>query len=218
MLNNVAIIRVSRGASIADELAELARMGSQMSGNWQLFLADPEANAALVGGDLRTARDRFLSIVDADPGTGLEYIYRAVRPALWARDLADAKQIKARYEEMGDFGPVADARRAALNAGIAALEGNAKEALALYRDALRGWRATSSVWDEALTGVDMAELLDPAEPEVAAAIASTREILERLGARPYLERLDVAVAKSGAAPSRARTPRPAVTPEVAVSD
>jgi len=68
-----------------------------------------------------------------------------------------------------------------------------------------------------LTGLEMGTLLDPAEPEVAAAVDSTRAIFERLGARPYLDRLDVAVAASGAAPSRARTARP-VAPEVAVSE
>ena len=60
----------------------------------------------------------------------------------------------------------------------------------------------------------MALLLDPAEPEVAAAIESTREILERLGAQPYLYRLDEATAASKAATSY-RTP---ATTEVAVSD
>jgi len=59
------------------------------------------------------------------------------------------------------------------------------------------------VWDEALTGIDMATLLDTAEPEVAAAIKSTRVILERLGARPYLERLDAAASR---APARAARP------------
>jgi hypothetical protein len=41
----------------------------------------------------------------------------------------------------------------------------------------------------------MAELLDSSEPEVAAAIESTRAILQRLGARPYLERLDAAAVR-----------------------
>ena len=57
----------------------------------------------------------------------------------------------------------------------------AKDALALYRDALAGWRQTNSTWDEAMTGLDMALLLDSSEPEVAATVESTREILERLG-------------------------------------
>jgi hypothetical protein len=188
-----------------------------MSGKWDLFLADPEANAALVAGDWRTARDKFVYMVDSDPGNGNEYAPRAARPALLARDVADARALTARYEELGDFGPVADARRATLKAGICALEGRTSEALALYRDALRGWRDTHSVWDEALTGVDMAMLLDPAEPEVAAAIKSTRALLERLGARPYIERLDAAVA-AGASVPPARTPRESAVPGVTVSD
>ena len=81
--------------------------------------------------------------------------------------------------------------------------------MALYREALRGWRATHAVWDEALTGLDMALLLDPADPEVAAVIESTREILERLGAKPYLERLNAAAAQRPKAGSRSSTASPA---------
>jgi hypothetical protein len=215
--NNVSIIRVSRGVSIDDDLAELERVGRTMSGKWDLFLADPEANAALAAGDLRKARDKWVYTVDSDPGPANEYIPRAARPALWARDLADAQALTGRYEELGDYGPVADARRATLNAGLAALEGRTKEALALYRDALRGWRDTNSVWDEALTGIDMAELLDPAEPDVAAAVKSTRAILERLRAQPYLERLEAAVARGASAPTTA-APQSAAMPEVALTD
>jgi len=45
----------------------------------------------------------------------------------------------------------------------------------------------------------MALLLDPAEPEVVEVAASTREILERLRARPYLERLEAALAQTATA-------------------
>ena len=45
-------------------------------------------------------------------------------------------------------------------------------------------------WDEALTGIDMVSVLDPALPEVAAVAASAREIVTRLGAKPYLARLE----------------------------
>ena len=64
------------------------------------------------------------------------------------------------------------------------------------REALRLWRETSSLWDEAVTGIDMAELLDSRELEVAEAIRSTRAILERLRAKPYLERLQAAARAS----------------------
>jgi hypothetical protein len=45
----------------------------------------------------------------------------------------------------------------------------------------------------------MATVLDPSEPDVRAAAESAREILTRLGARPFLERLDAALAGTGMA-------------------
>ena len=84
-----------------------------------------------------------------------------------------------------------------LRAGLAALDGRTAEALAGYRDALRRWRDLGLPWDEALAGVDMAMLLDPADPDVAEAITSSRAVLERLGARPFLARLDQVLVARG---------------------
>jgi len=57
MLNNSIIIRAGRGEPLAEDLAEMARIGEPMSGRWHAFLADPEANDALARGDLKKARD-----------------------------------------------------------------------------------------------------------------------------------------------------------------
>src|SRR5688572_1795936 len=109
------------------------------------------------------------------------------------------------------------ARLDTLRGGVAALERRPADALAHYRDALRGWRSAKGVWDEALTGLDMAELLDAADPEVAAAIRSTRAILERLGAKPYLERLDAAETRGSTRDASAARGR-AARSEVAVPE
>jgi hypothetical protein len=96
-----------------------------------------------------------------------------------------------------------------MRAGIAALEGRPADALALYRQALRDWRELGCVWDLALCGLDMTLLLDPSQPEVRAAADSAREIPVRLGARPFVERLDEALAKStptSAKPARGEPP------------
>ena len=215
-LNNALIIRASRGEPVDEGLAEMHRLAADMSGQSHLFVADPEANAAMARGDLRQARDQYVAIFDADPGQP-EYAYRAARAALWGRDTADAAALLARAEAAGAWGPVQDARLSTIRGGIAALDGRAVEALAHYRAALRDWRSSHSVLDEALTGVDMAQLLDPAEPEVAAAIRSSREILERLGAKPYLDRLEAAAA-AGAGTASARAPRPASVVEAAVTE
>ena len=212
MMNNALIIRANRGENIDDGLAEMTRLGADMSGRWLMFYADPVANYALARGDLEKARATFVELAEDDPGIGFEYMYRAARPSLWARDLAGAKELSDRYNEIGDFGPVADARLATLNAGMCALEGRPAEAIDLYKEALRGWRAVHNVIDEALTGVDAAELLDATDPAVAEIIASTRTILERLHAKPYLERLDAAVARAGGPAPTAKRARAVAEP------
>ena len=83
-----------------------------------------------------------------------------------------------------------------LRAGLAALEGQPANALALYREALNGWRDLGLVWDEALCGIDMATVLDPSTAEVRAAADQTREILVRLGAHPLVSMLEATMART----------------------
>jgi len=76
------------------------------------------------------------------------------------------------------------------------------------------------VWDEALAGVTAAEVLDATDPAVGEIVASTRAILERLRAKPYLERLDAAIARGGSdSASSAKRGRTTAAPtEVAVTE
>ena len=46
------------------------------------------------------------------------------------------------------------------------------------------------LWDEALIAIDMASVLDPADPDVRDAAATARQIFERLRATPMLAILD----------------------------
>jgi hypothetical protein len=64
-------------------------------------------------------------------------------------------------------------------------------------------------WDQALTAIDMATLLEPSEPEVRSAAESASEILMRLGAKPFLQRLDAAMGRSTSAePSTSKAAEP----------
>ena len=128
----------------------------------------------------------------------------AARAALWARDGEGARADLEAVEGLGSHGRRAKAIRCALRAGLAALGGRPAEALAGYRDALRDWRDLGLAWDEALTAIDMATLLDPAEPEVRAAADRAREILAGLRAAPFLERLEAAMARAGETAAAAR--------------
>jgi class 3 adenylate cyclase/tetratricopeptide (TPR) repeat protein len=118
----------------------------------------------------------------------------AARAALWMRDAEGARADLATLEAIGRHGRAIKTDRLSIRAGLAALDGRPAEALALYRDALRAWRELGLVWDEALCGIDMATVLDPSTPEVRAAAERGREILVRLKAKPFIERLDAATA------------------------
>ena len=96
--------------------------------------------------------------------------------------------------------------RVTLRAGIAALEGRRADAIAGYREALRGWAALGTAFDEALAVIDLATLLAPTDremPEASAAIEAARETLVRLRAQPFLDRLDQGL---GQPPERAAVP------------
>jgi class 3 adenylate cyclase/tetratricopeptide (TPR) repeat protein len=195
MLNNQLILRASRGDDVSAGLAELVEVSRDLEGpNRTASIADVAGNAAMASGDFVKARDEFL-LITHEPSHAQEYVYRAAHPVLWLRDLEGSKTLLGRLEENAGSGPGAVARLATVRAGVAALEGRTVQAMALYRDGLRGFRVTNAVWDEALTGLDMAALLDTTDPDVATVLQSTREILERMGAKPYLERLAAAIAQ-----------------------
>ena len=127
------------------------------------------------------------------------------RTALWARDGEGAARALDHHRALGLHGPAIEATETTISAGLAALAGRSDEARMKYRTALRSWRDLGLLFDEALTAIDMATLLDPVEPEVQAAAEWAREILTRLRAQPFLERLKAAINRSSppAVPERA---------------
>jgi tetratricopeptide (TPR) repeat protein len=213
LLNNGLIVRASRGEAIDEGLAEMERLGKEMSGHWHFYVADPSANRALARSDAKAAAEHFLEIAQDDEGTANEYYYRAARPQAWLGDVDKVREYSKRVEAFGGYGPVFAGRRQSLAANVSALEGRTAEALALYRESLRNFKSAKAVYDEAMVGLDMAKLLDPAESEVAAVIESTRQIFERLGAKPYLEQLAAAAER----PTATRAAKAKATAEVAAS-
>jgi tetratricopeptide (TPR) repeat protein len=117
----------------------------------------------------------------------------AARAALWAGDLAGARAALDALEAKMYRGRAVSLDKQTVRAGIAALEGRPVHALAGYREALRGWRAIGCAWDEALAVIDLATFLHPSDADSLAAIDWTRQTLTRLGAKPYLDRLEAAV-------------------------
>jgi hypothetical protein len=99
--------------------------------------------------------------------------------------------------------PVPAVRLTTLRAGVAAGRGDTDAALADYRAALRAWTDFGLLWEVAMTGFDMAMLLDPALPDVRAVAARSRELFARMGAARVLEMLDTRTGAAGAATTAA---------------
>ncbi|MFN8520692.1 MAG: thioesterase [Chloroflexota bacterium] len=88
--------------------------------------------------------------------------------------------------------------RSTIRAGLAALAEDAPAATQLYRQALGAWRELGLPWDVPMTIIDKAQLLGPDHPDVRAVAPEARAILEGLGARAYVARLEAALARTGA--------------------
>ncbi len=207
LLSNSILVHACRGDDVRESLIELHRL---ITGHERLVGAgeDADANAALAQGRLREAGIAWRHLAELDAGNAPEARYRAARAGLWDGDAENARADLEAIDATRRHGAVVELRRVTIRAGLAALEGRTAEAIAQYRDALRGWRETGLAWDLALAGIDMASLLDPTDPEVMACAAEAREILSRLGARPFLARLDAAMA--AVAPSRALEQAPMI--------
>jgi len=200
ILSNALIVHACRGESVAEGIAELELLGAGIrDSRWRISILDVEGNARLADGSLEASRRAWHELARLEPDQAPEFRYRAARPALWSRDRGAAHADLAALDATGVHGRVVEIRRLTIRAGLAAVDGQTADALAGYREALRGWRELRLPWDEALSSIDMATLIDPIQPEVQAAGESAREILSRLRASPFLTRLNAALGASRSA-------------------
>jgi class 3 adenylate cyclase/tetratricopeptide (TPR) repeat protein len=215
LLTELARLKALRGEPTEDIVAEielLLRGYDDIQSRAET--GSMRALRALLAGRPTEAADGWLEAGSLKIGEPELFLHGAWA-AVWAHDVARAHEALRQFDEMGARGEAYDTRRGALGAGVAALQGRPAEALPVYREALRTWHDMGLVVDEALTAIDMVELLPPGTPEVDAAAAAAREILAGLGAGPYLARLDAAMAAraggsaSTGAPGRAGAAEPA---------
>ena len=190
-----ALLRSRLGEDVTADVDEARRLrvdGGVTDPQWESYEYWAQASAALSAGRHDEARRLGERAVELTTYFAPLTYPLVIRSALWAGDAPGAASALASLEASGYLGPALSADRLIARAGIDALEGRGPAALAGYREALRAYRQLGLVFDEAVAVVDMAILLAPEErdPDVTAAIASARETLDRLGARPFLVRLD----------------------------
>ena len=201
-------LRAYRGEEVGEDLAEVEALWAGSGISYPDLLADVRyirAEVALAANRLRDAYEEAMTDARASMGTAPRNITLAARAALWARDANGARVALSSLDEVGVHGTAIELSRTTIRAGIAALEGRRAEALAGYREALRGWRNLGLPWFMALTAVDALTLLGPDEPELHAAGEEARAVLARLGAKPILARLEAAMEQPGSQASEAHT-------------
>jgi len=193
-----AVLTALRGGDASGDLAEAERLVTTLEDTqYTSYCHWGRAWAAFVSGRMSEARQEAISAADATNYFGPISLPLAARAALWAGSAADADAVVQRLEASVGRGQAIALDAETLRAGIAALEGRRADAIAGYREALRGWHALGLAFDEAMAALDMAILLAPTEREMAEAsttFESARETLTRLGARPCLARLEAALA------------------------
>ena len=199
-----AAVKAIRGADPSGDIELASGMAAgQSDPQFEQYEAMGRAWAALSAGALAEARKQGLRAA-GDASTTNTFLPLglplAARASLWARDLTGARAALSALTEATQRGPALTLDKRSIEAGIVALDGRTGEALALYRDTLRGWRGINLAWDEVLTVIDMVTLLGVGDPESRAAADWARAALERMGARPYLDRLDAALAGGPAGP------------------
>ncbi|HEY6058356.1 MAG TPA: hypothetical protein VIV06_10000, partial [Candidatus Limnocylindrales bacterium] len=202
LLSNLINVRACRGVAVAEEIAELDRLvGDSTDPMNALMLHDAHAYAALAAGDLEAAARGWRRVGSLSAAQVPSARLSAAHCAAWSGSLAEVEADLGALDESGIRGPLVAVQRTAIIAMIAALEGRSADAIRLFRETGAGWRAMGFAFDDALSALDLVVLLPADEPAVRTAAASARTILERLGARPFLDRLDAASAGQPARPA-----------------
>ena len=195
ILSNELIIRASRGEQVDAAIAELDRLVAE-HGDEHLGLPtlDTKANYAQATGRLQEAREAWLLHCRAldEPGAGVDL---PGRPA--GNLVRRCRQRARRSRGNRRNGVPRPCRRgapcdAARPGSPHSRDGRVKLSV-LYRDAIEGWQSAARHLGGGPDRPGHGDRPRPVHPRrFAPSPNRTRAILERLGAKPYLERLDAA--------------------------
>jgi class 3 adenylate cyclase/tetratricopeptide (TPR) repeat protein len=180
---------------------------------------DMRAWGAFAHGQFGVAAAGWIEMADMSALNAPYVLPRAAAMALFARDAALARVALDRMVATGAHGRAIDLDKAAVRAGLAALDGSTGEAIAGFRATIAGWRDLGVPWDEALSSILFVRLVGTGSPDARAAADSARTILEGLGARRVLDILDDSIAAAGQGPaSETRgTPAPGTIEQLTTS-
>jgi class 3 adenylate cyclase/tetratricopeptide (TPR) repeat protein len=208
------LFRVARGEptdALLLRLVELGRRTSDLAGAGSVHLL--RSDRALMAGEWVTAYDEAIAAT-IDPNLQLVVLSRARRSALWGHDLDRARDVIRRLDALLSARRDAFAEGTAARAGVDALEGRLDDAAAAFREAIELLRSIGAELDAALMSLDAIEALGADHTFSLAVAPEARSVFVRIGAKPYLARLDAALppptatlpSESNASPTRPAEP------------
>jgi tetratricopeptide (TPR) repeat protein len=199
LLDGVIIVRAARGEDVTERLAEIERLAVGIADSNVLWTTiDAPAWVDFCTGRFDEAERQWREGAARNPAALAGWLPAAAGAALLAGDAWAAAANLAAIDASGLHTPALELHRGRLRAGLAALEGRSADAARGYRNAHQGMLDLGLVWDHALATVEAAVLLGPSDPAVGAAVAIARPVLERARAKPFMVRLDAALAQPAA--------------------
>lgn len=190
-----ATMLIARAQPVEDLLRRLETIAGEVS--------DPGAAAdvlnlqgakKLISGDSVRAAELYLAAADLGSQVSHIYLSFAVRALIWSRDVEGARIAAARHRQIAPGFVLDAAIGMAADAGIAALEGRLDDGIQGYREALAQLASIHVEWLVAVIGYEFVRVVGADHPATKEAAARSREIFERIRARPWLEMLEAAIA------------------------
>ena len=204
-----------RGEDVASEVARLTAWAESFDESGARdAVADLRAQVDFRSGNVGSASDQWMAFARSDPLNAPNAYAYAGLAALMAADRDRATAALAALERMPGRSRVRALDRRLLGAGLTALDDRPADAIREVRAVIGEYGRLGLSLRQALAVLMLASVVGGSEAEVRDMAVGAREIFTRLGARPFLEQLEAALAGS---PSD-RTGHPRRTPQRGVPD
>jgi len=158
-------------------------------GGTRTFKWDLEYWPAFVAGDFTRCVELNRQVIATDPLNAPAAYAWAVRSAAWDRDPVTARALVDEFVGQSRRSRLNDALRLEMEANALGAEGAAAAAEARYREAITLLEALGCHFDVALSALDAVVVLGAGTAFGREMAATARPILERLEARPLLDKL-----------------------------
>jgi hypothetical protein len=199
----LAIYRAYRGVDIEKVVEEAqAAVGDIRDPQLDAFVDVVRSVVGLLTGCFDEAFASALRSYEKWSDFGHFMIPLAVRAALYDGSLEKVREAGRRWDGYPGTGALPRAGRMAAAGAVALLEDRPQEALSSYRASIEHLKLIGADFRAAETALDAVTGL-PDEPSVRAWAAEGRTVFERVGAKPYLQMLEQALAGVPSAPLQA---------------